>query len=531
MAGKKVRWQFMLALTLTFLVAVSVGGALAIREGWLHGKASVKKVDTARAQRVAPLIDVAPVPIPKALPLIGAEGKTADGYPTQSVDGAGLRSLLWHERWDELDRHFAQFQEAFEADEKHEYWPIDAGAAFASADPSIEPKLDAWVAARPASFAARFARGAHWNGVGWARRGGKWAKDTPASDFASMDDAFRKALVDLDAAIAMKPKLMAARLERMRVLTAHENRGEMRAEVDRATAACPGCFQIRASYLLNTRPRWGGTYAAMTTYASSCDAARNARCRWLLGYVDLDRAKIAREGTKDGASDIERALTFGEASDFLLERARIRIAKSDWQGAHADAERALVVRPGVPEAMFLHAEALYGSKTWEPAGQALLDGLRLDPSDAHAKGLAPDVVLGLLNEAWTHNQAGRREDALRVLDIAAELAPSDREVIGRRAWLIVGTDKPDVPALEAAILKSPDDLRLHQQLDYSLALQGNYARVVEMWTAYITRHPEDARAYLERGGAYHHLKKTAESRADAAKACSLGINEGCLHAK
>lgn len=52
-----------------------------------------------------------------------------------------------------------------------------------------------------------------------------------------------------------------------------------------------------------------------------------------------------------------------------------------------------------------------------------------------------------------------------------------------------------------------------------------------MWTAYLARHPNEGRAYLERGGANFHLGKRAEARADAAKACELGVSEGCEREK
>ena len=111
----------------------------------------------------------------------------------------------------------------------------------------------------------------------------------------------------------------------------------------------------------------------------------------------------------------------------------------------------------------------------------------------------------------------------------------------RRAWVVEGRapgptgapgeKAPDLAELEQARKRSPDDLRAHQQLDYNLARQGRFAEVVEMWNGYIARHPSDGRAYLERGGAYFHLRKIAEAKADAAKACELGISEGCMHAK
>jgi hypothetical protein len=55
--------------------------------------------------------------------------------------------------------------------------------------------------------------------------------------------------------------------------------------------------------------------------------------------------------------------------------------------------------------------------------------------------------------------------------------------------------------------------------------------MIELWTDYLTRHPEDGRAYMERSGAYYNSRRTAEAKADAEKACALGVNQACVYAK
>jgi tetratricopeptide (TPR) repeat protein len=446
------------------------------------------------------------------------------------VDGTALRSLLWHSKYADLDRYFAQFEDAFEADNKREYWIGDAADAFSSAESTLLPKFDAWVSASPDSFAPYLARGAHWNAVGWARRGTKWAKDTPEADKSAMHEALDKAVADLDRAIALRPKLVAARLLRLRAITGTAPIPAMRAEVNRATKTCPGCIRIRVVYLLNTRPRWGGTYEAMHAFAAKCDPALNVRCRILDGFVDYDLATLAWEDKRlpDAEVAIDRAIALGDSASFLVERSGIRLARGNYEGALADADRALSLWFG-SETLVARAEALCDLKRWELAGRALLDAVRLDPTEGRAKQIAASTVTGLLNEAWTHVHAGRRDDALRVLDLAAELAPSDSEVSLRRSQTLLGTN-PDIPALEAAVDKNPDDLRMHQQLDYALSRKNDYGRIATMWTTFIAAHPDEARAYMERAGTYHHLGREDEARADAAKACDLGISEGCMRA-
>ena len=103
----------------------------------------------AREQRASVVTDVAPAPLPTALPLIGGEGTEADGYPKAHVDRPALRTLLWLRKFAELDRYFTEFEDAFEKDPRKEYWPLDAADAFSSAEEALGAPLDAWVRASP----------------------------------------------------------------------------------------------------------------------------------------------------------------------------------------------------------------------------------------------------------------------------------------------------------------------------------------------------------------------------------------------
>jgi tetratricopeptide (TPR) repeat protein len=346
-----------------------------------------------------------------------------------------------------------------------------------------------------------------------------------------MDDALGRAAADADRALAIRPKLVEARYVRVRLLSAGAKHSAMRAEVDRAVAVCAGCFRIRLAYLLDTTPRWGGTYEAMQAFAATCDPGVNVRCRALAGVPDYDRADLAwlDHRLPDAEAAVDRAIASGDCATFRLERSSIRYARQDYQGALADADAAVRLRYDA-EDLAARVEALYALRRWEDAGNALLDAVRLDPTQSRVKELAPTTVQGLLYEGWRDAQRGQRDDALRLLDLAAEIAPLDGEVQRRRAQVLVGAN-PDIPALEAAVEKSPDDLRLHQQLDYALARQHDFDRIAKMWTEYIARHPDDGRAYMERAGTYSHMGRPDDSRADAAKACALGISEGCMRAK
>jgi tetratricopeptide (TPR) repeat protein len=486
-----------------------------------------------RAKRLTPVAEIAPAPMPQALPLRGPIGHDAEGYPTQYVDRPALRSLLAHQRYADLNRYFEEFQASFEADLKREYWPIDAGDSFASAEPELGAALDGWVAATPDAFPPYLARGTYWTTTAFVRRGSDWARNTAGEDFDAMRDALIHASADLEHALSMRPKLVAARRQQ---LLARDSK-KARAILDQALAVCPSCFQIRITYIYTITPRWGGSYEAMRQFATQSANPAFPRLKLLKGYENADRADLLDTEKKyeEALVAIQRACSLGEHWEFLLDRAKTENRKGDLVAAKKDLDRAIELRPGRPEMLFERASVSRASSQWESAGRDLLEALRSNPTDANGRWLLDRVIAGLVYEGWEHYRAHRKNDALRVYDLAAELAPKNGEVQSRRGSIVMGVapqeQPPEIAALEAAAEKAPDDFRAHQALDYALAKRGEYARVVGMWDDYIQHHPDDGPAHLERGGAYHHLQRRKEAQADVARACELGVSEGCLRVK
>lgn len=492
----------------------------------------------ASSDRQAAIATIAPAPLPTSLPLLGPPGMGADGYPTQYVDRPALRSLLWHRRYPDLTRYMEQFQSEFEANAKREYWPHDAAAAFHSAEPELLASLDAWVKATPDSFAPYLARGSYWLAAAYARRGAKLAADTPAADMAGMEDALKHALPDLARALAIRPKLVAARSLEIEAHMLDSPAAQTKAAFDQAIAACPTCYVVRTVYMIALEPRWGGSYDQMTAFARASASIANPRMRLLPGYIDRDKADVLSRDEKwdDALAAIDRACALGDGWSFFMERARIRRHRNELDLALADLDRAAAARPGEPRVLFERAFVSLLSKRLEPAARDMLAGLRVDATDATARWMFDNVVQGVIFEGWEHYKAGRRDDALRVYDLAKELAPTNRELSQRRDIVILGVPYGsdagvDIAALEGAVKERPDDFRAVQQLDYALAREGKFDRIIAAWTDYLSRHPNDGQVHLERGGSYRHAGKNTEAIADFSSACELGVSEGCARAK
>jgi tetratricopeptide (TPR) repeat protein len=496
-------------------------------------RADSRSIAEERERRQAPVAEIAPAPAASSLALAGAEGQDAFGYPTRYVERPALRGLLQRRKFKELNSQVERLQAEFEADPRREDWPNDAAEALGTAESQLLPLLDAWVAASPDSFAPFLARGTHWVRAAYARRGSKWAGETPSEDFASMEEALPKAAADLERALLIRPKLIAAMREHLNLnlLSAggHRKNSEV---IARALDICPSCFQIRVTYLHTLKPRWGGSYDQMRRFIQERSDDRNPRLRLLPGYIDLDQAQDLRADKKYEAALVKAdgACTLGEHWEFLVSRARARVELNDLAAALSDLDRALVLRPGHPDILAERAYAYTHARRWEEAGLDLRAGIQVAPTQWLARSIFESVVKGLVYDGWQRNQGGDRAGALRVFDLAAELAPNNRDVQSRRAQLIAGGEAADA-GVDEEVQGGRDDFRAVQQLDYRLARQRQFDRVVAVWNAFLARHPDHGPAYLERGGALFNLRRLPEARADALKACDLGVSEGCVRAK
>lgn len=509
---------------------VGVLGIVVLSLGiWLEWREQAAKADEAeRLSRLKPFVEVAPAPLPRGLPLKGDEGTSAEGFPRQWVDQAGLRSLLIHKRFAQLDAAFTHFQDAFEKDPHFERWPADATAAFGSSEPALRPLLDAWAKAFPESFAPRLARGAHLSAVAFAQRGTKVVQETSGVEFAEMRATLPLAHADLERALALRPKVVAALTEEIHLSMLTGDAFAYADAVRRADERCPSCFLHRVAAMQARRPRWGGSYDEMRALAARAPVVDNPRFKLLPGYALLDVAAVAIEDDRpaDALTASDEACALGDHWAFLKGRGHVLRHRKEHDAALVDLTRALELRPGNPDVLVERAEVYLEQKQGELAALDFIAALRVNPSHARGEQLYGPVVQTVVFQAWQAHLAGHRLDALRLLDLASQVAPLDGEVLMRRGMVQEATDA-GIEELRANAEAAPDDLRAQQALDYALANENHHEEAAERWTRYLARNPEDGRAYMERAGAWNHLGRRPETLADLQKACDLGVTEGC----
>jgi tetratricopeptide (TPR) repeat protein len=466
--------------------------------------------------------------VPKDPTFVGAEGADEHGYPLRRPDKIALQTLLRLDRFADLDRWIEFYQAQFEADPNKEYWSHDVVVAFLAADPTLGPKLDAWVGAAPGSFAAKAARGAWHEAMGFAKRGTKTRDETSPEQFAEMRRYHAKAIADFEAALSTRPRAMGAHEGLIAIARADGDPRIPRQRLDAALAQCRSCFGVRAEYIIALTPRWGGSHREMRAFVAETTRLVEAhpKLRLLAGYVPWDRCRTAAADDNPAAAlaACDEAVAVGEHPRFLTARARVLNRAKRHDEAQTVLARALRLAPQDEEALFARHIARRETKDVVGAAEDLLVAYRLDPS---AENMVDDVdwmVKKLVYDGQELGKAGKHDDAAKRFDLAAALAPDDASIRNRQVYNAAAAGADD---LAARVSAAPDDFDLRLQLDHALATERRFAEIVASWDDYITRHPDDGRAFRERGGARWHLGQRDEGIADTEKACELGNPKAC----
>ncbi len=475
-------------------------------------------------------LTVAPAPPPTSLPVIGATGRDASGLPLQRVDQPGFRSLLLHHRYKDLDTYFEQLQTDFETDFRNEDLILDAADAFDSAEPELEPLLNAWAGAADSSYAGLLARGTWAVSMAWAARGEGWWKDVSPDAQEKTAQWLAQATKDLERAIALRPTLMAARRELIRAASTGGDAALRDKTYDRAIEECPNCYRVRVVEIYALRPRWGGTYEQMAALAQAAPVGANPRLKLLAGYALLDQAELLLSAKKfvEARKKIEEALANGDSPDFLEVRGKVSWWEEKYDDALRDFDRALELRPSNRQVRVDRIRLQLTRHGYEEAGRDLLFLLRVDPNNPEAKRLWPDVVQGLTYTLDQLYKARRVSDAERVVELAQELASDQKSVRQWGMWVAdLAVGDAGVDELTANAVAAPHDFRSHRLLDHWLFKQRRAGDVVAMWTQFLKDNPNHGRALVERSGAQWLSGHPAEAIADAKAACDLGTNAGC----
>ena len=180
------------------------------------------------------------------------------------------------------------------------YWKRQlavAFEAFAFADPALGPILDDWVKSEPTSYPAHLARAKYRAELGWQARGSRYANETSEQQMNEMASRLSEAAAEAVAAIKLNPKSSIAYALLLDVAKAEGDDKSLDHVYSVGIASVPLSYLIRVSAMEALEPRWGGSYAMMTSLADDAQksVSKNPRLASLKGSADVDRGKCCLE--------------------------------------------------------------------------------------------------------------------------------------------------------------------------------------------------------------------------------------------
>jgi len=339
-----------------------------------------------------------------------------------------------------------------------------------------------------------------------------------------MAEHHAKATRELDAALKLEPKLLAAHVALIdigRSGSGPEADARVDAHFAAATDLCPHCVSPRIAFAWSRAPRWGGTVPAMkdATKSSAAERADNPRLTLVAGLVDLDLCRHLAE--KD---DVDAALRAckkaGALPQAMCTRARILNRHDRSAEALPVLDAALRLDPQHRECLRERERARRTVKDYVAAAEDLLVARRLDPADTDLEPVIIWTIKRLRYDAFEAAKAGKTELEHRLRALADAIRP------GAGALPDVA-DNQAIIELELRVADAPDDFELRLELDKALVAHRRFDDIVRMWDGFIADHPQHGRAWQERGGAKWHAGDHSGAIADTKRACDLGQDEAC----
>ena len=374
-------------------------------------------------------------------------------------------------------------------------------------DPAITTLLDEWIAATPASPAPHVASAVHLNSRAYAARGGRLAADTTDEQFTGMYEFLTKSITAATAAIERDPRHTQAYRTLINAVRAQGDQAACGEFARQGLTAMPASLRIRWALVTCRLPRWGGSHAAIERIWEQARpfVADHPALSVLQGAVAWDLARIA-EGD-EALRRFDKAVASGPFSVYFFDRAREHMAMKNAAAALEDVQLALALTPEDPVMLDLQLKAL------ADLGR-------------HREASATLTILEEVDATYATVQEWR--DYLRN---ATDRAAAQQSYANGYELYKAGDKDGALAAFLAHIRRNPSDFNAHLAIDIILAERRDWDGIIAQWSGYLMTHPNDGRAFLERGGAQHRKGSIDAARSDIETACRLDVAKACDIAK
>ncbi|MCI0342063.1 MAG: tetratricopeptide repeat protein [Planctomycetales bacterium] len=288
---------------------------------------------------------------------------------------------------------------------------------------------------------------------------------------------------------------------------------QARPHLERAAAGAGADARLGSGALAAGRQRWDEARATLRD-APGWEAAL------LRGYVEANAPRGDR-----AAAERDLTSTLAEGIPFpwiYVSRAQVRTALGNAEGAIADSETALRLRPDDPGALLNRGWARWQLREVERAFRDFDAALRFRPAFPEA----------LNNRGVARRERGDSDGAMRDLDQAIRLRPTYAEAFANRADTraalgdLAGALEDYAESLR---LRPGDALTLHNR-GLARLNAGDPAAALQDFSEALTDRPDLVEAWNNRGLAHRHLGDLALAMEDFAAAIRLRPEDPGPHA-
>lgn len=451
------------------------------------------------------------------------------GLPEEALVRRKVFNLLKNTRYDELQSFLSGLQSGMEQDISKEDRLVDAFEGFEIPDPAARSLFSDWVKKYPDQWPGLAARGVYFTNLGFEARGRKWIYKTTQKQIDGMVMFFELAKADLEKAVKLKPQCVPALRRLIAIESALGNASEA---VSRYSGNYPESYRLRAQGVHFLRPRWGGSYEAMSAYIGECRryANVNSRMRDLEGFVQFDKADLLyRDKRYDEASALtQEAIGMSGNWQYPLLQGRILLAMNNHEQALVSFDAAVKAHLN-GETLAWRAMALLELERYDEALSDLEKARQIDPFDDYVGSAVAKGVKALSEKGRAAMEAGDFQSAESRLRKALDFDPRAARVRFLLAHTLIKQNRLPEAESEArgAIALAPKEFDYTLLLDWLLAQRQDWNGIVAAWTDFLRLEPRHGKAYMERAGARRRNMKQTEAIADLKKACELGVAEAC----
>ena len=218
-----------------------------------------------------------------------------------------------------VESFYSSLQSKFERGEASEYDLLDAYKVFYQREDRYRSHLDRWINAYPKSSSAYLARGVYYRKLGEAARGTDYISQVPSENVAYMEQMFEISKKDLKRSLKLNPK---SYLSILHLLNIAQFQGDYKAAdkyLALANSVSPSNFLVRARYLIQLAPKWGGSYRSMDKFINECRTQGLAQDKIdMLNAIKADDQGSAAEerGKSEFArTEFKKALILSQGAD------------------------------------------------------------------------------------------------------------------------------------------------------------------------------------------------------------------------